>query len=157
MTDVLTIGQTVPDLTLPVSGGGTLSLSSLRGKTVVLYFYPKDMTSGCTTEAENFRDLHDQFTAANAVILGVSKDSLKKHDQFVAKHALPFRLLSDEETGALCEAFGVWVEKSMYGRTYFGIERATFLINADGVITHQWRKVKVAGHAATVLKAVQEG
>lgn len=157
MTDVLTIGQTVPDLTLPVSGGGTLSLSSLRGKTVVLYFYPKDMTSGCTTEAENFRDLHDQFTAANAVILGVSKDSLKKHDQFVAKHALPFRLLSDEETGALCEAFGVWVEKSMYGRTYFGIERATFLINADGVITHQWRKVKVAGHAAAVLKAVQEG
>lgn len=157
MTDVLTIGQTVPDLTLPVSGGGTLSLSSLRGKTVVLYFYPKDMTSGCTTEAENFRDLHDQFTAANAVILGVSKDSLKKHDQFVAKHALPFHLLSDEETGALCEAFGVWVEKSMYGRTYFGIERATFLINADGVITHQWRKVKVAGHAAAVLKAVQEG
>lgn len=157
MTDALTIGQTVPDLTLPVSGGGTLSLSSLRGKTVVLYFYPKDMTSGCTTEAENFRDLHDQFTAANAVILGVSKDSLKKHDQFVTKHALPFRLLSDEETGALCEAFGVWVEKSMYGRTYFGIERATFLINADGVITHQWRKVKVAGHAAAVLKAVQEG
>lgn len=157
MTDTLTIGQTVPDLTLPVSGGGTLSLSSLRGKTVVLYFYPKDMTSGCTTEAENFRDLHDQFTAANAVILGVSKDSIKKHDQFVAKHALPFRLLSDEETGALCESFGVWVEKSMYGRTYFGIERATFLINADGVITHQWRKVKVAGHAAAVLKAVQEG
>lgn len=157
MSDALTVGQTVPDLTLPVSGGGTLSLSSLRGKTVVLYFYPKDMTSGCTTEAEAFRDLHDQFAAANAVILGVSKDSLKKHDQFIAKHSLPFRLLSDEETGALCEAFGVWVEKSMYGRTYFGIERATFVINAEGVITHQWRKVKVAGHAATVLKAVQEG
>lgn len=157
MSDALTVGQTVPDLTLPVSGGGTLSLSSLRGKTVVLYFYPKDMTSGCTTEAEAFRDLHDQFAAANAVILGVSKDSLKKHDQFIAKHSLPFRLLSDEETGTLCEAFGVWVEKSMYGRTYFGIERATFVINAEGVITHQWRKVKVAGHAAAVLKAVQEG
>lgn len=156
MSEALTIGQTAPDLTLPVSGGGTLSLSSLRGKKVVLYFYPKDMTSGCTTEAETFRDLHDRFSAANTVILGVSKDSIKKHDQFIAKHSLPFQLLSDEETGALCDAFGVWVEKSMYGRTYFGIERATFLLNADGVITHQWRKVKVAGHAAAVLKAAEE-
>ncbi|WP_019645419.1 thioredoxin-dependent thiol peroxidase [Novispirillum itersonii] len=156
MSEALTIGQTAPDLTLPVSGGGSLSLSALRGKKVVLYFYPKDMTSGCTTEAEAFRDLHDRFSAANTVILGVSKDSIKKHDQFIAKHNLPFQLLSDEETGALCDAFGVWVEKSMYGRTYFGIERATFLLNADGVITHQWRKVKVAGHAAAVLKAAEE-
>lgn len=151
----LTVGQTVPDLVLPTNGGGSLSLASLRGKTVVLYFYPKDMTSGCTTEAEAFRDLHGAFVAANAVVLGASKDSVKRHDQFVAKHDLPFALLSDEETGALCDAFGVWVEKSMYGRKYMGIERATFVIGPDGVIIHEWRKVKVAGHAAAVLAAVE--
>ena len=151
----LTPGTPAPTFTaLPTDGGGTVSLSDLAGKVVVLYFYPKDMTSGCTKQAEAFRDLYPAFEAAGAVIVGVSKDSVKRHDTFREKHALPFPLISDEE-GTLCEAYGVWVEKSMYGRKYMGIDRSTFLIDRDGVIRHIWRKVKVPGHGDAVLEAVR--
>ncbi len=148
-------GQTAPDFTLPTDGGKTLSLSELRGKKVILYFYPKDDTSGCTAEACGFRDALPDFSQADAVILGLSKDSVKKHDKFKAKHELPFTLLSDEE-GTVCAAYDTWVEKSMYGRKYMGIERATFLIDEEGVVRQVWRKVKVPGHVDAVLKAVQE-
>lgn len=153
-TASIDVGAPAPDFDLPTNGGGRLSMADLKGKSVVLYFYPKDLTSGCTKEAEAFRDLHADFQAAGAVVVGASKDPVKKHDQFVDKHALPFPLVSDED-GSLCEAYGVWVEKSMYGRKYMGIERATFLIAADGTIAQVWRKVKVAGHAEAVLQAVQ--
>ncbi|MDF2094879.1 thioredoxin-dependent thiol peroxidase [Aquibaculum arenosum] len=148
-------GQTAPDFTLPTDGGKTLSLSELRGKKVVLYFYPKDDTSGCTAEACGFRDALPDFSKVDAVILGLSKDSVKKHDKFKEKYELPFTLLSDEE-GEVCAAYGTWVEKSMYGRKYMGIERATFLIDEQGVVRQVWRKVKVPGHVDAVLKAVQE-
>lgn len=147
-------GQTAPDFTLPTDGGKTLSLSELRGKKVVLYFYPKDDTSGCTAEACGFRDALPDFSKVDAVILGLSKDSVKKHDKFKEKYELPFTLLSDEE-GEVCAAYGTWVEKSMYGRKYMGIERATFLIDEQGVVRQVWRKVKVPGHAEAVLKAVE--
>ena len=147
-------GDAAPDFTLPRDGGGTVALSDLKGKPVVLYFYPKDDTSGCTKEAIGFTEALDAFDAAGAVILGVSKDSVKKHDKFVAKHELKIALLSDEESD-LCERYGVWVEKKMYGKTYMGIERATFLIAADGTIAQVWRKVKVPGHVEAVLEAVQ--
>jgi peroxiredoxin Q/BCP len=146
-------GDTAPTFDLPTDGGGRLALSDLKGKPVVLYFYPKDMTSGCTTEAENFRDMHARFEEAGAVIVGASKDPVKSHDKFKEKHDLPFALVSDTE-GSLCDDYGVWVEKSMYGRKYMGIERATFLIDKDGKIAQVWRKVKVPGHADAVLKAV---
>lgn len=147
-------GAVAPSFDLPTNGGGRFSLAEQAGKPVVLYFYPKDLTSGCTKEAEAFRDLYADFQAAGAVVVGASKDPIKKHDQFVEKHNLPFPLVSDED-GSLCEAYGVWVEKSMYGRKYMGIERATFLIAADGTIAQVWHKVKVAGHAEAVLKAVK--
>jgi peroxiredoxin Q/BCP len=150
----LDIGAQAPDFDLPTNGEGRFKLSEQRGKPVVLYFYPKDMTSGCTKEAEAFRDSHQAFVDAGAVIVGASKDPIKKHDQFVAKHDLPFLLVSDEE-GTLCEDYGVWVEKNMYGRKYMGIERATFLIAPDGSLAKIWRKVKVAGHADAVLEAVK--
>ncbi|MFA7430396.1 MAG: thioredoxin-dependent thiol peroxidase [Rhodospirillaceae bacterium] len=151
----LDIGHTAPPFDLPASGGQQVSLGALKGKSVALFFYPKALTSGCTKEAEAFRDLHDQFAALNVVVLGASKDPVKKQDQFVEKHALPYPLLADVE-GTLCDDYGVWVEKSMYGRKYMGIERATFLIGPDGVIKQVWRKVKVSGHAEAVLKAAQE-
>ncbi|MCB2101238.1 MAG: thioredoxin-dependent thiol peroxidase [Rhodobacterales bacterium] len=147
-------GDTVPEFSLPTDGGGTLSRADLKGGKAVIYFYPKDMTSGCTTEAEGFRDAIADFQAAGTRVVGVSKDSVKRHDNFKAKHDLPFTLISDAD-GTLCEAFGVWVEKSMYGRKYMGIERATFLVDGDGVIRQAWRKVKVTGHVAAVLKAAQ--
>lgn len=150
----LTEGAAAPDFDLPTNGGGRFSLSAQSGKPVVLYFYPKDLTSGCTKEAEAFRDHHADFQALGAVIVGASKDPVKKHDQFVEKHGLPFPLVSDED-GSLCEAYGVWKEKSMYGRKYMGIERSTFLIAADGTVARIWRKVKVAGHAEEVLAAVK--
>lgn len=150
----LEIGDKAPEFTLPTNGGGEFSLAAQAGKPVVLYFYPKDLTSGCTKEAEAFRDHYAEFQDAGAVIVGASKDPIKKHDQFVEKHDLPFPLVSDEE-GSLCDAYGVWVEKSMYGRKYMGIERATYLIAADGTIAQIWRKVKVTGHVAAVLKAVK--
>lgn len=151
---MLDTGDKAPNFNLPVNGGGNLALKDLKGKTVVMYFYPKDMTPGCTTEAQDFRDRAKDFEKAGAVIVGVSKDSVKRHDNFVEKQSLPFQLISDEN-GSLCEDFGVWVEKNMYGRKYMGIQRATFVIDAKGVIRHVWPKVKVKGHADEVLDAVK--
>lgn len=147
-------GDTAPSVSLPRDGGDTVSLTDLAGKSVVLYFYPKDDTPGCTKEAQSFTDMVEDFAGAGAVILGVSKDPVKKHDKFRDKYGLKIALLSDEE-GDVCERYGVWVEKSMYGKTYFGIERATFLIGPDGKIAQVWRKVKVPGHAEAVLDAVK--
>lgn len=148
------IGRPAPDFTLPRDGGGTITLSAQKPKAVVLYFYPKDDTSGCTTEAKDFTALADQFAAAGAVVIGVSKDSVKAHDKFVAKHGLGVILASDEESD-LCERYGVWAEKSMYGKSYMGIERSTFLIDGAGVLRAEWRKVKVPGHAEAVLSALK--
>ena len=131
-----------------------MHLSGLAGQTVVLYFYPKDDTPGCTTEALDFTAMASDFAAANTVVLGVSKDTVAKHDKFVAKHDLGVKLLSDED-GAVCEAYGVWVEKKMYGKVHMGIERATFLIDGDGVVRREWRKVKVPGHVDEVLEAAR--
>ena len=147
-------GDPVPVFTLPTDGGGTLSLADLKGEKVVLYFYPKDSTSDCTKEAQAFRDALDDFAGAGARIVGISKDGVASHDKFKEKQKLNFTLVSDVD-GSLCEAFGVWVEKSMYGKKYMGIERATFLADADGVVRRVWRKVKVPGHAAEVLEAIK--
>jgi peroxiredoxin Q/BCP len=147
-------GDTAPDFTLPTDGGGKVSLKKLRGKPVVLYFYPKDDTSGCTAEACGFRDNLPKFTKGSAEIIGISRDSVAAHDKFKKKHDLNFTLASDEE-GKVTEAYGVWVEKAMYGRKYMGIERATFLIDAKGKIAKIWHKVKVPGHVEDVLKAVK--
>ena len=154
MTD-LAPGGKAPEITLPRDGGTSVSLSDFAGQKVVLYFYPKDDTPGCTTEAIGFTKMATEFAAAGAVVLGVSKDPVKKHDKFVAKYELGIALLSDED-GDVCERYGTWGEKSMYGKTYMGIERATFLIGADGTISHIWRKVKVPGHVDAVLAAVKE-
>jgi len=143
-----------PAISLPRDGGEIVNLSDFSGKKVVLYFYPKDDTPGCTKEAIGFTDMIDDFAAADTVILGVSKDSVKKHDKFVAKHELKIALLSDED-GDVCERYGTWVEKSMYGKTYMGIERATFLIGVDGKIARVWRKVRVPGHVEEVLEAAR--
>ncbi len=145
-------GDQAPDFTMPTDGGGSVSLADLRGEQVVLYFYPKDDTPGCTKEACAFRDAMPDFSKVKARIIGVSKDTVAKHDKFKAKHDLPFPLASDE-AGNVCETYGVWVEKNMYGRKYMGIERATFLIGADGAVKKIWRKVKVPGHADAVLAA----
>lgn len=147
------IGETAPDFNLPCDGGETVSLSDFKGKKVVLYFYPKDDTPGCTKEAIGFTESVDDFAALDTVILGVSKDSVTKHEKFVGKYDLKIALLSDEE-GDVCERYGTWVEKSMYGKTYMGIERATFLIDAEGKIAQIWRKVKVPGHVDAVREAV---
>mgnify|MGYP001188241893 CR=1 FL=1 len=151
---MLEVGQKAPDFTAPDETGQTVSLVDFAGKNVVLYFYPKDSTPGCTTEAKDFSALKDQFEAQNAVILGVSKDSIKRHQNFIAKQDLKVKLLSDEQ-GALCEDYGVWVLKKLYGREYMGIERTTFLIDADGIIRNIWRKVKVKGHAQEVLDTLK--
>jgi peroxiredoxin Q/BCP len=150
MTDT---GLTAPDFTLPRDGGGQVTLSALRPKAVVLYFYPRDDTSGCTREALDFSAKADAFDDAGAVILGVSKDSVASHEKFVKKHGLGVVLASDEK-GDVCERYGVWVEKSMYGKKYMGVERATFLIDGAGMVRQVWRKVKVAGHVDDVLDAV---
>ncbi len=147
-------GQAAPDFTLPRDGGGTLSLSALRPKNVVLYFYPKDDTPGCTTEAINFTEHGAAFEAANTLVIGISKDTAAKHDKFIAKHALGVVLVSDADSD-ICEQYGTWVEKSMYGKTYLGIERATFLIDGTGQIAQVWRKVKVPGHVEEVLAAAR--
>ena len=146
------VGDKAPDFTLPTDGGGKLSLKDLKGKTVVLYFYPKDDTSGCTAEACAFRDSLPDFTKVRAAVVGISRDSVASHDTFKAKYKLPFPLASDED-GKMCAAYGTWVEKSMYGRKYMGIERATFLIDGKGVVRGMWRKVKIPGHAEEVLQA----
>jgi peroxiredoxin Q/BCP len=152
---MLQIGDIAPDFTLPTDGGGELTLSRMRGKQVVLYFYPKDDTSGCTKEACDFREKIQEFEKAGVVVLGLSPDNVQRHDKFKAKYDLPFSLIADEEKISL-EAYGVWVEKSMYGRKYMGVERSTFLIDTEGRIKASWRKVKVPGHVDAVLSAAQE-
>jgi thioredoxin-dependent peroxiredoxin len=149
----LAIGDRAPDFEIPRDGGGTVSLKDYAGKPVILYFYPKDDTSACTTEALTFSALLPEFHKVGATVIGVSPDTVKKHDKFVAKHSLSVILGSDEDT-SLANAYGVWKEKSMYGRTYMGVERSTFLIGADGRIEKIWAKVKVAGHAEDVLKSL---
>ena len=146
--------DTAPDFTLPRDGGGTLTLSALRPGKVALYFYPKDDTPGCTTEALDFTALAGAFAAADTTVIGISRDGIKAHDKFVAKHGLGIALVSDED-GAVCEAYGTWVEKAMYGKTYMGIERTTFVIDGQGRIARAWHKVKVKGHVAEVLAEVQ--
>ena len=148
------LGDKAPDLTLPTDGAGNVTLSKLNGKKVVLYFYPKDDTSGCTAEACGFRDSFPDYGGTGAVVIGISKDSVASHDKFKKKHGLPFILASDTG-GDVCEKYGVWVEKSMYGRKYMGIERATFLIDGAGTVRGAWRKVRVPGHVAEVLKAAR--
>ncbi len=148
------VGDKAPSFNLPRDGSGKMSLASLKGKKLVLYFYPKDDTSGCTKEAIDFTALKAQFAKAGAEVIGVSPDAVKAHDKFVAKHKLGIALLSDESKEML-EAYGVWTEKSMYGRKYMGVERTTFLIGADGKIAQVWNKVKVPGHAEEVLAAAK--
>lgn len=147
-------GDAAPAFDLPTDGGGRVSLAELAGKPVVLYFYPRDDTSGCTKEAIAFTGLKAEFEALGAVVLGVSKDTVAKHDKFRAKHELDVTLISDAESD-LCERYGVWVEKNMYGRKSMGILRSTFLIDAGGKIAKVWRKVKVDGHAEAVLDALR--
>lgn len=154
MTDAIEAGAPAPDFALPRDGGDTVALADLKGKTVVLYFYPKADTSGCTKQATAFTEHMADFDAAGAVILGVSKDPVKKLDKFKDKHGLSVTFLSDEETD-VCERYGVWAEKSMYGKTYMGIERSTFIIDGAGVVREAWRKVKVPGHVEKVLEAVK--
>jgi len=150
----LDIGQAAPDFTLPRDGGGTVSLSDFKGRNVVLYFYPKDDTPGCTREAVSFTERAADFEAANTVVIGVSRDTVAKHEKFRDKYGLGVILGADED-GKVCEAYGVWVEKSLYGRKYMGIERATFLIDAEGRLAQIWRKVKVVGHSDQVLEAAR--
>lgn len=147
-------GDTAPDFTLPRDGGGEITLSDLKPQKVVLYFYPKDDTPGCTKEAIGFTEHVKAFEEAGAMIIGVSKDPVAKHEKFVAKHDLGIALVSDEASD-LCERYGTWVEKNMYGKKYMGIERATFLIDGNGQIAQVWRKVKVPGHVEAVLDAVK--
>ena len=146
------IGKKAPDFTLPTDSNGSVTLSKLKGKKVVLYFYPKDDTSGCTAEACGFRDAFPDYGGTGSVVIGISKDSAASHDKFKKKHELPFTLASDEK-GEVTERYGVWVEKSMYGRKYMGIERATFLVDENGVVRGLWHKVKVPGHVEAVLAA----
>jgi peroxiredoxin Q/BCP len=154
MANQLAKGDAAPAFAMPTDSGGKVALKDLKGKPVVLYFYPKDDTSGCTKEAIEFTALAKQFAKAGATVIGCSKDSVASHDKFKKKHELAVLLAADPE-GKACEAYGVWVEKSLYGRKYMGIERATFLIDAKGKIAEIWRKVKVAGHAEAVLAAVK--
>jgi len=143
----------IPDFTLPATGGQSFNLAAQAGKIVVIYFYPKDSTPGCTTEGQQFRDLHAQFTAAGAVVLGISRDSLKSHENFKAKQAFPFELGSDADE-TVCNLFGVIKQKMMYGKQVRGIERSTFVIDRDGVLRREWRGVKVPGHVPEVLDFV---
>lgn len=151
---MLDAGELAPDFTLPRDGGTTLSLSALRPAKVVLFFYPKDDTPGCTVEASEFTARIDAFTEAGAVVVGTSKDSVESHDKFIAKHDLAVPLVSDEH-GSVCESYETWVEKRMYGKIFMGIERTTFLIDPTGRIARVWRKVKVPGHVDEVLEAVR--
>jgi len=154
MSNLLTVGQPAPAFTLPRDGGGEVSLSDFSGQKVVVYFYPKDDTPGCTKEAISFTETAEEFAALGVTVLGISKDTVAKHEKFRDKHALSVILLSDAKSHT-CEKFGVWVEKNMYGKTYMGIERATFLIDENGNVAHSWRKVKVPGHVAEVLQTIR--
>ena len=150
----LDVGDNAPEFTIATDGGGSFSLSEMKGHYVIIYFYPKDDTPGCTKEACGFRDMLPDFSDSSAKIIGISKDTVAKHDKFKSKYELPFLLGADLE-GNVCEAYGTWVEKSMYGRQYMGIERATFLVDKQGILQGVWRKVKVKGHVEEVLSAVQ--
>jgi peroxiredoxin Q/BCP len=151
---MVSVGKRVENFTLPATGDQNLSLNDFKGRSLIIYFYPKDNTSGCIREGQDFRDLYPQFTAAGADILGVSRDSIKMHENFRAKHEFPFQLLSDSDE-LLCKQFDVIHEKKLYGRTYMGIMRSTFLIDAEGLLQQEWRKVRVPGHAQAVLDALQ--
>jgi peroxiredoxin Q/BCP len=151
---MIEIGQPAPEVSLPRDGGETVTLTDIKPKVVVLYFYPKDDTPGCTKEAIAFTALREEFEASGAIVFGISKDPVKKHDKFVAKYELQIPLLSDED-GDVCERYGTWVEKNMYGKKYMGIERTTVLIDGTGILAQIWRKVKVPGHAEAVLDAVR--
>jgi peroxiredoxin Q/BCP len=154
MTVELKPGDPAPDFDLPADGGGRVRLADFKGKPLVVYFYPKDDTPGCTNEAKGFTEAMGDFAKAGVAVVGVSKDSIARHDKFKAKYGLGFPLGADVE-GRMVEDWGVWVEKKLYGREYMGIDRATFLVGADGRIVRAWRKVKVPGHVAEVLKAAQ--
>lgn len=150
----LEAGDKIPDITLPATGGQDVSLRGFKGRKLVVYFYPKDNTPGCTQEGEDFRDLYKQFQKAGTDVIGISRDSLRSHENFAAKYKFPFALLSDSDQKA-CDAFGVIVEKSLYGRKYMGVDRSTWLFDAKGVLRQSWRSVKVKGHAQAVLDAAQ--
>jgi peroxiredoxin len=150
----LNVGDPAPDFDLPTDGGGQAKLSDFKGRKLVLYFYPKDDTTGCTNEANGFSELAHDFAAADTAVIGVSKDTVKSHDKFKAKYGLDFTLASDVD-GKVVEAYGSWVEKSLYGRKYMGIDRSTFLIDGEGRLSKIWRKVKVGGHVAEVLAQAQ--
>ncbi|WP_216830505.1 thioredoxin-dependent thiol peroxidase [Alkalihalobacterium elongatum] len=149
------IGQTAPEFTLPANNGETVSLKDFKGKNIVLYFYPKDMTPGCTTQACDFRDHHESFSDVDAVILGVSPDPVDRHTKFIDKHGLPFLLLADENHEA-AEAYDVWKLKKNFGKEYMGIERSTFIIDKEGKIVKEWRKVRVKGHVEEALSYIKE-
>lgn len=149
-----TVGDKIPDLKLAATGGREVAFRALRGKPLVVYFYPKDNTPGCTQEGQDFRDLYEQFTALDAEVLGISKDSVRSHENFAAKYEFPFPLLSDPDEAA-CKAFDVIREKSMYGRKYMGVDRSSFLFDAKGVLVREWRSVKIKGHVAEVLAALK--
>ncbi len=149
-----TLGQAVPDFTAEATSNTTVKLSELKGQKVVLFFYPKDNTPGCTSEGQAFRDLYEQFQAADTLVFGVSKDTMKAHDNFRAKHEFPFELISDPDE-TLCKLFDVIKLKQMYGKEYMGIERSTFLIDSNGILQHEWRKVRIKGHVEDVLQAAQ--
>lgn len=151
----LQIGQIVPDFRLPSNGGQEVSLSEFRGHKVIIYFYPKDMTAGCTQQACDFRDHNEVFKELGVIVLGISGDPVKSHDKFAAKHGLPFPLLSDEDH-SVCRMFGVWQLKKMYGREYEGIVRSTFLIDEEGRLVKEWRGIRVRGHVEAILQAVKE-
>ena len=149
------LDQPVSDFQIPATGEKTVSLSALKGKQVVIYFYPKDSTPGCTTEGQGFRDHYAEFQTANTEVFGVSRDSLKSHENFKAKQAFPFELLSDKDE-ALCQLFDVIKLKKLYGKEYLGVDRSTFLIDKDGVLRHEWRGVKVPGHVEAVLEQAKQ-
>ncbi|WP_217589732.1 thioredoxin-dependent thiol peroxidase [Lentibacillus saliphilus] len=149
------VGQEAPDFSLPNQHGDTIQLSDFKGKSVVLYFYPKDMTPGCTTQACDFRDAHSDFSDLNAIIIGVSADPVKRHQTFTEKHELPFMLLADEDH-SVAETYGVWKLKKNFGKEYYGIERSTFIINPDGIVQKLYRKVRVKDHVADALEFVRQ-
>lgn len=148
------LNQPAPDFSLPATSGKIIKFSELKGQHVVLYFYPKDCTSGCTLEGQDFRDCYGQFSKLNTIILGVSRDNLKLHEKFKSEHSFPFELISDAEE-KLCQLYDVIKDKNMYGKKVKGIERSTFLIDAKGILRHEWRKIKVDGHVQTVLETVK--